>query len=650
MTNPNGNKRPDGPKMPMMNRQNLIFWIVIIFLLLLIYNISSWSSSSVKEVDFSMFYQMATGDRVVEVTFNEKDIYFTDQSGNSYHTYMPMYDPEIVRQLLEKGIQVSSQKPSEYMSIFMGWLPFIVFIGLLFYMMRSMQGGNARGAFSFSRSRAKLFVGGKTNTTFRDVAGVEEAKEELEEIIDFLKEPKKFQRLGGRIPKGVLLMGRPGTGKTLLAKAVAGEAGVPFFSISGSDFVELFVGVGASRVRDLFEQAKKHAPCITFIDEIDAVGRHRGTGLGGSHDEREQTLNQLLVEMDGFDRNDSVIVIAATNRHDVLDPALLRPGRFDRRVVVDLPDVKGRTAILGVHTRELPVSEDVNLNVIARGTPGFSGADLANLANEAALYAARMGKIKIEMSDFEEAKDKVVLGKERRSRVISDDEKQVTAYHEVGHLLCFIYQDRTDPVHKVTIIPRGFALGATMSLGSDRHKLTRSYLEQMITALLGGRIAEEMVFEDVSTGAGDDLERSTKLARRMVCRWGMSKAIGPITIGGNEDQVFLGKEITHKDHVSEQTAMTVDTEIHAIVMDAYARGQQILRDHREILDLLARELLEKETLYLDEIFRLILEKTPEDQQGPLQEKYRKAREMRFTTSTEGLGDSVPETPSGEDVT
>ena len=536
-----------------------------------------------------------------------------------------------LKELSEKGVIVYSDKPSKLLGILISWLPFIILIGFWLFMMRGMRGAGNK-VFSFGQSKAKLFTGGKTKVTFEDVAGVDEAKEELEEIIDYLKSPKKFQRLGGKIPLGVLLLGQPGTGKTLLAKAVAGEAKVPFYSISGSNFVEMFVGVGASRVRNLFEEAKKNAPCITFIDEIDAVGRSRGTGLGGGHDEREQTLNQLLVEMDGFSENDAVIIIAATNRPDVLDPALLRPGRFDRRVIVDMPDIKGRREILRVHTKDLPLADDVNLNIIARGTPGFSGADIANLANEAALIAAKQEKKAIEMEDFDKAKDKVTLGKERKSKVISEEEKRNTAFHEIGHVLCSIFQEKTQPIHKVTIIPRGLSGGATHYLETDKSRYTKSYLEQTLVGILGGRAAEEIVFEDISTGAANDLDKATDIAKKMVCRWGMSKKIGPITIGEDDSQVFLGKEISQHENISEDTAKLIDNEKQEIVTKAYKKAIEILKNKREILNKLAEKLIVKETLLADDIFSIILDNTSGEDKDLIKKKYKKAEELNITQS------------------
>ncbi len=509
----------------------------------------------------------------------------------------------------ELGIQYTFEKDStEWLNIIIGFLPWILIIAIWIIIMRRMQGqgGGTRGIFSFGKSKAKLITPSNKRVTFKDVAGADEAKLELQEIIEFLKEPSKFQKLGGKIPRGVLLLGPPGTGKTLLARAVAGEAGVPFFSISGADFVEMFVGVGASRVRDLFDQGKRHAPCIIFIDEIDAVGRHRGAGLGGGHDEREQTLNQLLVEMDGFEQNSGVIIIAATNRPDVLDPALLRPGRFDRQVVVDRPDVKGREGILKVHTRNIPLGNDVDLEVLAKGTPGLAGAELANLVNEAALLAARKNKKKVEMSDFEEAKDKVMMGMERKSLIISEEEKKTTAYHEIGHVLVAKKLPEADPVHKVTIIPRGRALGVTSYLPIDeKHTYSKEYLEAMITYALGGRAAEKLIFNHYTTGAGNDIEKATNIARKMVCEWGMSERLGPLSYGAKEEEIFLGREIQrHKDY-SEKTAQEIDEEVRTIIRNAEQRAENILKENIDLLHRLSKELLEREILDGEEIDAII---------------------------------------------
>ncbi len=524
---------------------------------------------------------------------------------------------DIAEAMTKAGVEVSfkSASSSQWLIGLISYAPLLIFIGLWIFMMRQMQSGGNK-ALSFGKSRAKLLSNQQKRVTFKDVAGVEEAKEELQEIIEFLKEPQKFQKLGGRIPKGVLMMGPPGTGKTLLARAIAGEANVPFFSISGSDFVEMFVGVGASRVRDLFEQGKKNAPCIIFIDEIDAVGRHRGAGLGGGHDEREQTLNQLLVEMDGFESNDGVILIASTNRPDVLDPALLRPGRFDRRVVVQRPDVKGREGILAVHTRKIPLGDDVDINVIARGTPGFTGADLANLVNEAALNAARYNRKAVSMLDFEWAKDKVLMGSERRSIVMSNEEKRNTAYHEAGHTLVGIKVPNADPIHKVSIIPRGMALGVTMQLPeADRYSHTRDYLEGQVAIMMGGRIAEEIFLNHMTTGASNDIEKATELARRMVCEFGMS-SLGPITFGKKEEQIFLGREIAQHQDYSEDTAIKIDQEVKRIVMEQYNRARQIIVENKDALIRLAEALLERESLDSLQIRRLVAGLPLDDDSGP----------------------------------
>jgi cell division protease FtsH len=546
---------------------------------------------------------------VNEVTIKGNDITGRLTDNTVFRTYTPD-DKDMIGVLRKQGVKITA-KPAEgnpwYMQILLSWLPMLLFIGVWIFFMRQMQGGGAK-ALSFGKSRARLLSDKQNKVTFADVAGVDEAKEELQEIIEFLKDPQKFQKLGGRIPKGVLLMGPPGTGKTLLARAIAGEANVPFFSISGSDFVEMFVGVGASRVRDLFEQGKKNAPCIIFMDEIDAVGRHRGAGLGGGHDEREQTLNQLLVEMDGFESNDGVILIAATNRPDVLDPALLRPGRFDRQVVVARPDVKGREGILKVHTKKIPLGPDVDLQVLARGTPGFSGADLANLVNEGALLAARANKKFVEMSDFENAKDKVLMGVERKSLVISAKERKITAYHEAGHALVAKLLPGTDPIHKVTIIPRGRALGVTQQLpAEDKHNFSKEYLLNDIAILYGGRIAEEIVFgsQEVTTGAMNDIERATELARKMVCEWGMSERMGPLQFGKREEMIFLGKEIAQHQDYSEQTAMEIDREVRRFIMENYERAKEIIQRHLEKLHRLAEALLEREVLDGPEIDTIV---------------------------------------------
>jgi cell division protease FtsH len=575
--------------------------------MLLVFNMLNVPPKEDKEIIFSEFIAKVESGKIEAVTIKENNITGTLTDGTKFRTYAANY-PELVKKLHAKDIKITAQPPDPtpwYVTFFFSWGPILFLILIWIFFMRQMQmGGNK--AMSFGKAKAKLVSDKAVKITFADVAGIEEAKEEVEEIIEFLKDPQKFSKLGGKIPKGVLLVGTPGTGKTLLAKAIAGEAGVPFFSISGSDFVEMFVGVGASRVRDLFEQAKKNAPCIIFIDEIDAVGRHRGAGLGGGHDEREQTLNQLLVEMDGFEGNEGIIIVAATNRPDVLDPALLRPGRFDRQIVVPTPDVKGRLEILKVHTKKIPVADNVSLEKIARGTPGFSGADLSNLINEAALLAARKSKEKVDMSDFESAKDKVLMGVERRSMVLSDAEKKNTAYHEAGHALVAKLTPGTDPIHKVSIIPRGRALGVTQQLPiDDRYTYSRDYLEKTLNVLLGGRAAEEIALNHMTTGAGNDLERATNLARKMVTEWGMSEKLGPLTFGKKDEQIFLGREIArHKDY-SEKTAVAIDEEIRRIVSEAYERAKKILEENYEILDALAHALLERETIDGYEIDKLI---------------------------------------------
>ncbi len=621
----NKDKKNNGWLPNFKNSQTITFWIVLLLIIIVMFQFSKMGSES-KEISYTEFISKARNGELAKVGLNNKDVTLTDVNNNEYTTYLPFEDPELVKELTEAGIIVYSHKPSKILSLLLSWFPFLIFIGIWIFLMRGMRGGAGK-AFSFGKSKAKLSTGSKTKVTFEDVAGVEEAKEELEEIILFLKDPKRFQKLGGKIPKGVLLLGRPGTGKTLLAKAVAGEAQVPFYSISGSDFVEMFVGVGASRVRDMFSQAKKNEPCIVFIDEIDAVGRHRGAGLGGGHDEREQTLNQLLVEMDGFDPHDSVIIIAATNRPDVLDPALLRPGRFDRRIVVDLPDIKGREAILKVHTRKLPVSETVKLNIIARVTPGFSGADIANLVNEAALLAARKGKKQIEMDDFEEAKDKVTLGKARKSKVITDEDKKITATHEVGHVLCSMFLEKVEPIHKVSIIPRGFTGGATHFLKTDKTYYSKEYMKQSLIGLLGGRSAEEVIFNEISTGASNDIERATDIARQMVCNWGMSEKIGPIKVAKKESQVFLGKELSQNDNISEDTAKLVDAEVRDIVSSAHDRSLEILKSKIKLLKKLSGELLEQETLDADQIFDISKDFISDDEKKIFEGKFKKIKEI-----------------------
>jgi cell division protease FtsH len=596
--------------------KNLFFFFLFVVLILLIFNVYQKPKKSKEYIPFSDFVEALESNLISSVTVQGKNIYGVFENGREFKTYAPN-DPELIKLMREHGVRIEAKPEEEssfWQNLFISWIPVLFLVGMWIFFMRQMQAGGGK-AMAFGKSRARMITNKENKVTFEDVAGIDEAKEELQEIIEFLKNPKKFTKLGGRIPKGVLLVGPPGTGKTLLARAIAGEADVPFFTISGSDFVEMFVGVGASRVRDLFNQAKKHAPCIIFIDEIDAVGRQRGAGLGGGHDEREQTLNQLLVEMDGFESNEGVIVISATNRPDVLDPALLRPGRFDRQIVVPTPDVKGREAILRVHTRKRVLGPDVDLSIIARGTPGFSGADLENLVNEAALIAARRNKKYIEMEDFEHAKDKVLMGTERKSMIIPYEERRNTAYHEAGHALVAKMLPGTDPIHKVSIIPRGRALGITQQLPiDDRHIYSRDYLLNNITVLLGGRAAEKIVLNIETTGAGNDIERATELARKMICEWGMSDRLGPLAYGKNEEHIFLGKEIARHRDFSEQTAREIDEELKRTVLSCYEKAQTILKEHLGLLHELANKLLEKEVLDGNEIESIIrehlYEKTP----------------------------------------
>ncbi len=588
--------------------KNFALWLVIALLMVLIFNMVNSGDTVRKNISYTEFIDNVIKNDVKTVAIKQNHI--TGEfisSGTQFETYAPD-DPNLVPLLREHKVDIFAKPPETtpfYMQILMSWLPLIILVAIWIFFMRQMQGGGGK-AFSFGKSRAKLLNQDDAKVTFKDVAGIEEAKEELTEIVDFLKDPAKFQKLGGRIPKGVLLVGTPGTGKTVLAKAVAGEAGVPFFSISGSDFVEMFVGVGAARIRDLFEQGKKNAPCIIFMDEIDAVGRHRGAGLGGGHDEREQTLNALLVEMDGFDSNEGVILIAATNRPDVLDPALLRPGRFDRQVVVPRPDLNGRLQILKVHAEKVQMGDDVDLKIIAKGTPGFAGAELANLINESALLAARANKEKVTMADIEAAKDKVIMGAERRSMTIPENERRATAYHEAGHAIVAIMTENADPVHKVTIIPRGMALGLTMQLPSDdRYMHTKDYLIGQIKVLLGGRLAEEIKFNSMSTGAGNDIERLTGLARKMVMSWGMSKKLGTLSFGKREEAIFLGKEISSQKDYSEKTAELIDEEVNNIVLSCYNEARNILQTNIDLLDKMAEYLLENETINTKEIYELV---------------------------------------------
>jgi len=589
--------------------RNIALWLVLCLLFVALYSVFNKQPSPETQLIFSDFMENVDKGDVSEVTIQGQSITGKLNGQERFKTFAPD-DPDLVKKLLAKNVKLTA-KPEDgdpwYIVLLVQWFPMLLLIGVWVFFMRQMQIGGGK-AMAFGKSRAKLLNENQHKVTFDDVAGIEEAKHEVEEIIAFLKDPKKFTRLGGRIPKGVLVVGPPGTGKTLLARAIAGEAAVPFFSISGSDFVEMFVGVGASRVRDLFVQGKKNAPCIIFIDEIDAVGRHRGAGLGGGHDEREQTLNQLLVEMDGFETNEGVILIAATNRPDVLDPALLRAGRFDRRVVVPRPDVKGREGILRVHIRRVPIDDDVDLSLLARGTPGFAGADLENLVNEAALLAAHRNAEKVAMNDFEQSKDKVLMGSERRSMIISFEERRTTAYHEAGHALVAHLTPGTDPLHKVTIIPRGMALGLTQQLPIDeRHNWSREYIESQLVVKFGGRVAEELVLQQLTTGAGDDIERATELARRMVCEWGMSDKLGPMTFGKKEGQIFLGRDFTQMQDYSDQTAVEIDNEVRRILTDAYERAKKILAENLELLHKIAEKLLEKESLdgpEIDEMVRL----------------------------------------------
>ena len=611
--------------------KNLALWLVISLLVILLFNMFHQPQQSSHDASYSQFLAAVQKGDVTQVTIQGDRVSGAYLDGRAFRTFVPR-DPDLIRTLRERGVEIQA-KPEEdnpwYMNILISWFPMLLLIGVWIFFMRQMQAGGGK-AMSFGKSRARLLNETAKKVMFEDVAGIDEAKEELQEIVEFLKDPKKFTRLGGRIPKGVLLVGAPGTGKTLLARAIAGEAGVPFFTISGSDFVEMFVGVGASRVRDLFLQGKKNAPCIIFIDEIDAVGRHRGAGLGGGHDEREQTLNQLLVEMDGFESNEGVILIAATNRPDVLDPALLRPGRFDRQVVVPVPDIRGRDGILKVHVRKKPIAADVDIQTLAKGTPGFSGADLENLVNEAALLAARRNKEFIDMSDFESAKDKVMMGLERKSMIISEEQKRTTAYHEAGHALVARLLPGADPLHKVTIIPRGRALGLTQQLPEDdRHTYSKDYLSDNIAILMGGRVAEEIVFNQYTTGASNDIERATQLARRMVCEWGMSEELGPLSFGRREEQVFLGRDIMQHRDYSEQTAIHIDREVRNIVEENFRRAKTMLTEHLDLLKLLAQALLEKETLDLKDLDQIIAEVKPE-----LLAKVQKSKET-MTEATKG---------------
>ena len=625
--------------------KNLLLWVVIAVVLMTVFNNFGPKNTSSQSINYSDFINEVQQGRVQRVEIEEHTVKGTRTDGTRFTTMTPPEDPKMVDDLLSNKVEVKVNEPNQHgilMTIFINWFPMLLLIGVWIFFMRQMQGGGGgRGAMSFGKSKARMLGEDQVKTTFADVAGVEEAKEEVGELVEFLSDPSKFQRLGGKIPRGVLMVGSPGTGKTLLAKAIAGEAKVPFFTISGSDFVEMFVGVGASRVRDMFEQAKKHAPCIIFIDEIDAVGRHRGAGLGGGHDEREQTLNQLLVEMDGFEGNEGVIVIAATNRPDVLDPALLRPGRFDRQVVVPLPDVRGREQILRVHMRKVPMADNAKASVIARGTPGFSGADLANLVNEAALFAARGNKRLVDMEDLEKAKDKIMMGAERRSMVMSEDEKKLTAYHEAGHAIVGRSMPSHDPVYKVSIIPRGRALGVTMFLPeADRYSHSKEFLESQICSLFGGRIAEELIFgaDKVTTGASNDIMRSTELARNMVTKWGLSEKLGPLTYSEDEGEVFLGHSVAQHKAVSDETAHDIDQEIRSIIDRSYARAEEILKTNLDKLHMMADALMKFETIDSDQIDDIMAGKPPRpptDWEAP------------EPTSGDGGSSSADEKPDGK---
>jgi len=591
--------------------KNLALWLVITLMMVMLYNLFNQQHRPETNIGYTEFLAMVDSERIAEVVIHGQELFVTDTNRNHFKVFAPQ-DTDLIKILRQKDVAINAKPPAEspwYISVLVSWLPMIVLIGIWIFFMKQMQSGGGK-ALSFGKSRARLQSDSSAKVTFDDVAGIEEAKEELGEIIDFLKEPKKFTRLGGRIPKGVLLMGPPGTGKTLLARAIAGEAGVPFFSISGSDFVEMFVGVGASRVRDLFVQGKKNAPCIIFIDELDAVGRHRGAGLGGGHDEREQTLNQLLVEMDGFESNEGVIMISATNRPDVLDPALLRPGRFDRQVFVSLPDIKGREEILKVHMKKTPIAPDVDPLVLAKGTPGFSGADLENLVNEGALLAAKRNKEKVDMSDLEDAKDKVYMGLERKSKVVKDEDRKITAYHEGGHALVARLLPDTDVVNKITIIPRGRAAGITWFLPEERDFKFKDQLENELSVAFGGRVAEELVFNRISTGASNDIKQATEIAQRMIRSWGMSEALGPLSYAKDEEQIFLGREIAQHRDYSEETARKIDEEVTALINKSYNQAKTVLNENIDILHQLAELLLEKETVKGDELDNLILSMKP----------------------------------------
>jgi cell division protease FtsH len=591
--------------------KNLALWLVITLMMIMLYNLFNQQQMAETNISYTEFLAMVDDERVAEVIIQGQELFVTDTNRTRFKVFSPQ-DPELIKILRQKGVTIQAKPPAEspwYMSVLVSWFPMLVLIGVWIFFMRQMQSGGGK-ALSFGKSRARLMSDSMAKVTFEDVAGIDEAKEELGEIVEFLREPKKFTRLGGRIPKGVLLMGPPGTGKTLLGRAIAGEAGVPFFSISGSDFVEMFVGVGASRVRDLFVQGKKNAPCIIFIDEIDAVGRHRGAGLGGGHDEREQTLNQLLVEMDGFESNEGVILISATNRPDVLDPALLRPGRFDRQIVVSLPDIRGREKILKVHMKKTPIADNVDAVILAKGTPGFSGADLENLVNEAALLAAKRNKEKIDMFDFEDSKDKVYMGLERKSKVIKEEDRKTTAYHEGGHALVARFLPETDAVNKITIIPRGRAAGITWFLPEERDFKYKDQLQSELAVAFGGRVAEEIVFNRISTGAANDIKQATDLAQQMIRTWGMSEDLGPLSYAKGEEHVFLGREIAQHRDYSESTAQKIDDEIHRLIASAYKRAREVLEENLDILHKLSDVLLEKETVMGAELDELIVSLRP----------------------------------------
>jgi len=630
--------------------KNLILWVIIAIVLMSVFNNFTTTQTAPRSMPYSDFIEKVRQGQVAEVTISGRTIEGVDESGQRFSTYSPG-DDGLVGDLLNNQVAIKAEPPEKQgilTSILINWFPLFILIGLWIFFMRQMQGGaGGRGAMSFGKSRARMLSEDQVKVNFSDVAGADEAKEEVSEMVDFLRDPGKFQKLGGKIPKGVLMVGPPGTGKTLLARAIAGEAKVPFFTISGSDFVEMFVGVGASRVRDMFEQAKKHAPCIIFIDEIDAVGRHRGAGLGGGHDEREQTLNQLLVEMDGFEGNEGVIVIAATNRPDVLDPALLRPGRFDRQVVVPLPDVRGREQILKVHMRKVPISEDVKASIIARGTPGFSGADLANLVNEAALFAARANKRLVDMDDMEKAKDKIMMGTERRSMVMSEEEKKLTAYHEAGHAIVGRLVPEHDPVHKVSIIPRGRALGVTLFLPEeDRYSLSKQRLESQISSLFGGRLAEELIFgqESVTTGAQNDIHRATEIARNMVTKWGLSEKLGPLTYSEDEQEVFLGHSVTQHKNVSDETTHLIDEEVRNIIERNYDRAKQLLTSNMEKLHAMAKALIKYETIDSDQIDDIMAGRSPRQPRDWVEEEEHPG--SGGASARPDVGDSPGEGPIG----